>query len=78
METATRTHGCLDCHTTFQATPTGDFASCPHCGAHAGVQIVPDAAITATEDGIEEGEHEECLGIHNSADGYRDCDGNPF
>lgn len=23
-----------------------------------------------------EGEHEECLGIHNGADGYRDCDGN--
>lgn len=25
-----------------------------------------------------EGEHEECLGIHNGADGYRDCDGNPI
>lgn len=24
----------------------------------------------------DEGAHEECLGIHNSADGYRDCDGN--
>lgn len=23
-----------------------------------------------------EGEHEECFGIHNSADGYCDCDGN--
>lgn len=26
----------------------------------------------------DEGQHEECLGIHNSADGYRDCDGNPI
>lgn len=26
----------------------------------------------------DEGVHEECFGIHNGADGYRDCDGNPI
>lgn len=33
---------------------------------------------TEEEESEDEGEHEECLGIHNSADGYRDCDGNPI
>lgn len=35
----------------------------------------PHEACVCEED---EGAHEECLGIHNGADGYRDCDGNPI
>ncbi|MEU0207360.1 hypothetical protein [Streptomyces canus] len=52
-------------------------------------QLLPDTTGTvaeyadqlralATPDSTapDEGEHEECLGIHDSADGYRDCGGN--
>lgn len=39
------THGCLDCRTTFTAAPTAGFATCPACGANAGVQIVDVAEI---------------------------------
>jgi hypothetical protein len=36
----------------------------------------PFKACVCDDEAEGEGEHEECLGIHNSADGYRDCDGN--
>lgn len=37
----------------------------------------PHEACVCGDEG-DEGEHEECLGIHTGADGYRDCDGNPI
>ncbi|MFD5848309.1 hypothetical protein [Streptomyces chartreusis] len=38
----------------------------------------PHQPCLCDDDPEDEGEHEECLGIHNSSDGYRDCDGNPI
>ena len=39
------------------------------------ITCVRPRSITPADD---EPEHEECLGIHQGADGYRDCDGNPI
>lgn len=39
------------------------------------VACVRPRSVTPADD---EPAHEECLGIHNGADGYRDCDGNPI
>lgn len=43
------------------------------------VACVRPRSVTLVEELHDESdEHEECLGIHNGADGYRDCDGNPI
>jgi hypothetical protein len=38
----------------------------------------PHEACVCDEESETEEEHEECLGIHRSSDGYQDCDGKPI
>jgi hypothetical protein len=40
------------------------------------VTCVRPRSITPAEE--DEPQHEECLGVHGGAGGYRDCDGNPI
>lgn len=41
------------------------------------IACVRARSITPADTDVEP-EHEECLGIHGGAGGYRDCDGNPI
>jgi hypothetical protein len=86
--TLVRYHGSLtDLHGMYAAHPC-DCLNCGDIGLGAArfqlvneqgavtVRCVRPGSITP-EDEDGEGAHEECLGIHTGADGYRDCDGNP-
>lgn len=88
--TPVRYHGSLaDLHGVYAAHPC-DCLNCdnPNYGAvryrlvdadgMTAAYCVRPASITPhdKDDRDDYSAHEECLGIHNSADGYRDCDGN--
>jgi len=88
--TLVRYHGSLaDLHGVYAAHPC-DCLRCedPILGS-ARFQLIDEqdavvatcvraGSITPTDDEGGEDLHEECAGIHRSADGYRDCDGNPI
>lgn len=87
--TLVRYHGSLtELHGLYAAHP----CTCLNCDDHGDgavryqlsdehgtvtVACVRPRSITPV-DVEDEPEHEECLGIHQGADGYRDCDGKPI
>ncbi|MEV4861458.1 hypothetical protein [Streptomyces ossamyceticus] len=66
--------GCLNC-TDRHGLPGVRFELRDEHG-NVSITCVRPRSITSAD--VDEPAHEECLGIHNGADGYRDCDGNPI